>query len=111
MTSRPLFICLLTSAALLAPMADTATGQQNQPIYSAYDGYVKNPDGSFTVAYAYFSHNSEVVTIPPGPNNAFSVEPGDRMQPTTFKPGHWRFQCVMVVGPKPRPSCGLPKLG
>jgi len=20
------------------------------------------------------------------------------MQPTTFKPGHWRFQCVMVVG-------------
>ena len=22
------------------------------------------------------------------------------MQPTTFKPGHWRFQCVMVVGPE-----------
>jgi len=21
-------------------------------------------------------------------------------QPTTFKPGHWRFQCVMVVGPE-----------
>jgi hypothetical protein len=21
------------------------------------------------------------------------------MQPVTFKPGHWRFQCVMVVGP------------
>jgi hypothetical protein len=100
MTSRPLFICLLTSAALVAPMADTATAQQNQPIYSAYDGYVKNADGSYTVAYAYFSHNSEVVTIPPGPNNSFSVEPADRMQPTTFKPGHWRFQCVMVVGPE-----------
>jgi hypothetical protein len=22
------------------------------------------------------------------------------MQPITFKPGHWRFQCVMVVGPE-----------
>ena len=24
----------------------------------------------------------------------------DRQQPTVFKPGHWRFQCVMVVGPE-----------
>jgi hypothetical protein len=74
--------------------------QQNQPVYPAYDGFVKNPDGSYTLAFAYFSHNADVVSIAPGPNNSFAPTPGDRMQPTTFQPGHWRFQCVMVVGPE-----------
>lgn len=80
-------------------VSDVAT-QQNQPVYPAYDGFLKNPDGSYTLAFAYFSHNADVVTIPPGANNSFAPTPGDRMQPMTFKPGHWRFQCVMVVGPE-----------
>lgn len=71
--------------------------QRNQPIYPAYDGFLKNPDASYTLSFAYFSHNAEIVTIPPGPNNSFAPNPGDRQQPTTFLPGHWRFQCVMVV--------------
>ncbi len=82
--------------------AAVATGhaQQNQPIYPAYDGFLKNPDGSYTLAFAYFSHNADVVTIAPGPANTFGPAPADRLQPTSFKPGHWRFQCVMVVGPE-----------
>lgn len=86
--------------ALLGPLLATPRAQQNQPIYPAYDGFIKNPDGSYTLAFAYFSHNADTVTIPPGTANAFTPEPGDRMQPTVFKPGHWRFQCVMVVGPE-----------
>jgi hypothetical protein len=74
-----------------------ATAQRGQPIYPAYDGFLKNPDGSYTLAFAYFSHNAEPVTIPPGTDNAFAPGPGDRQQPTVFKPGHHRFQCVMVV--------------
>lgn len=81
-------------------LATSAHAQQNQPIYPAYDGFLKNPDGSYTLSFAYFSHNADVVTIPPGPNNSFGPAPADRMQPTSFKPGHWRFQCVMVVGPE-----------
>lgn len=89
-------------SALVAAVAlvTAANAQQNQPIYPAYDGFLKNPDGSYTLSFAYFSHNADVVTIPPGPNNSFGPAPTDRMQPTTFKPGHWRFQCVMVVGPE-----------
>ena len=90
----------LAGAVLLGPFLAGANAQRNQPIYPAYDGFLKNPDGSFTLAFAYFSHNAETVTIPPGPNNIFAPIPGDRQQPTTFKPGHWRFQCVMVVGPE-----------
>ena len=85
---------------LSAPVVTGLSAQQNQPIYPAYDGYLKNPDGSYTLAFAYFSHNANDVTIPPGANNSFGPAPADRMQPTTFKPGHWRFQCVMVVGPE-----------
>ena len=73
--------------------------QTNQPIYPVYDGFLKNPDGSYTLSFAYFSHNAETVTIPPGAANTFGPAPADRLQPTAFKPGHWRFQCVMVVPP------------
>ncbi len=86
--------------ALVFAAVAAGHAQQNQPIYPAYDGFLKNPDGSYTLAFAYFSHNADVVTIPPGPSNGFAPAPGDRMQPTSFKPGHWRFQCVMVVGPE-----------
>lgn len=85
---------------VLGLLVSRPRAQQNQPIYPAYDGFLKNPDGSYTLSFAYFSHNADVVTIAPGANNAFAPEPGDRMQPTSFKPGHWRFQCVMVVGPQ-----------
>jgi hypothetical protein len=74
--------------------------QQNQPIYPAYDGFLKNPDGSYTLSFAYFSHNAAPVTVPAGDANSFSPGARDRQQPTTFLPGHWRFQCVMVVGPE-----------
>lgn len=84
-------------ALLLSPVLLHA--QTNRPVYPAYDGFVQNPDGSYTLAFAYFSHNAEPVTIDPGASNSFSPDPGDRQQPTTFRPGHWRFQCVMVVGP------------
>ena len=86
--------------ALSAPLVIGLRAQHNQPIYPAYDGFLKNPDGSYTIAFAYFSHNANEVTIAPGADNSFAPTPGDRMQPTTFKPGHWRFQCVMVVGPE-----------
>ena len=89
---------VFAAVALLAgPVPPALHAQSNQPIYPAYDGYLKNPDGSYTLAFAYFSHNADIVTIPPGPANMFAPSPADRQQPTTFLPGHWRFQCVMVV--------------
>jgi hypothetical protein len=93
-------LCSAVCCLLAGPWLATPIAQQNQPIYPAYDGFIKNPDGSYTLAFAYFSHNADAVTIAPGTANAFSPTPGDRMQPTVFKPGHWRFQCVMVVGPE-----------
>ena len=79
-------------------MVSQAAAQRNQPVYPAYDGYIKNADGSYTLAFAYFNHNAEPVTIQPGPDNSFGPGPADRQQPVTFRTGHRRFQCVMVLG-------------
>ena len=75
-------------------------GTERRAIYPVYDGFVKNEDGTLTLSFAYFSHNPTPVTIPTGPNNAFSPGPGDRGQPVTFYPGHHRWQCIMVVPPE-----------
>ena len=88
-------LLVLVCLGLAAP----ASAQLNQPIYPAYDGFLQNPDGSYTIAFAYFSHNAETVTVAPGVQNSFTPSPIDRQQPIAFKPGHWRFQCIMVVGP------------
>ena len=86
--------------ALLAAClpAAPATAQSNQPVYPVYDGFLVTEAGIHVISYAYFSHNFDDVTIPPGAANAFGAQPADRLQPTTFKPGHHRFQCVMVMG-------------
>src|SRR5262245_34674156 len=90
---------VVVAALLTAPFLAVPKAQRNQPIYPAYDGFLKNPDGSYTLSFAYFSHNVDVVTVQPGPTNSFDPAPGDRQQPITFHPGHWRFQCVLVVPP------------
>ena len=89
--------CVTLVALLGIVFVAEAQAQRNQPIYPVYDGFVSNADGTYTLAFGYFSHNAEVVGVPPGPENVFVPDPGDRQQPVTFKPGHWRFQCVMVV--------------
>ena len=89
----------LPAAALAATLAGgTAAAQSGQPVYPVYDGFHVTDDGVYVISYAYFSHNFNEVTIPPGAANAFDAEPADRLQPTTFRPGHHRFQCVMVMG-------------
>jgi hypothetical protein len=98
MIRRTCVVAALVVAGLAAWPAASRV-QVNQPIYPVYDGFLRNPDGSLTLAFGYFSHNADIVTILPGPNNQFGPAPEDRMQPTTFKPGHWRFQCAMVVPP------------
>ena len=94
---------VLVAAALFLTLAGAfglrAEAQSDQPIYPAYEGWVKNPDGTLTLSFAYFSHNAEPVTIPDGPDNWVTPAPADRGFPTTFLPGHHRWQCIMKVGP------------
>ena len=98
--ARGVAVAVVVAALLSAvPAGPPAAAQTLQPIYPVYDGYHVTESGAYVVAYAYFSHNFDPVTIPAGPDNRFEVEPADRGQTTTFLPGHHRFQCVMVFEP------------
>lgn len=72
-----------------------ASGQTVTP---AYEGWYKNPDGTFSLSFGYYNRNSEeVIEIPIGPNNF--IEPGDsnQGQPTRFQPRrHWGVFAVRV---------------
>ena len=66
------------------PQTKWASGQDIVPYF---EGWIKNPDGSFDLVFGYFNRNwEEQLAIPAGTAN--SVEPGgpDRGQPTYFLP-------------------------
>ena len=97
MIVRRLLSTLLVIMLVAGLSAPPAAAQSNQPVYPVYDGFLVAEDGSHVISFAYFSHNFDSVTVPPGAANAFETEPADRLQPTTFEPGHHRFQCIMVM--------------
>jgi hypothetical protein len=66
-----------------------------QDVVPSFDGWLRNPDGTFTFLFGYFNRNwQEELVIPPGPNN--KLEPGDvdQGQPTYFLPRRqkWVFR-------------------
>ena len=77
----------------LAPLRESG-----QTVTPAFEGWYRNPDGSFSLSFGYYNRNTkETLEIPVGPRN--SVEPGgpDRGQPTHFLPRrHWGVFAVRV---------------
>ena len=98
---------LAASAALWVASATLVLGQATVPepardsgssVTGAFEGWFKNPDGSFSLLLGYYNRNrKQEVDIPVGPNNA--LEPGgpDLGQPTHFMPGRgWGLFTVKV---------------
>jgi hypothetical protein len=77
----------------LAPIA--SSGQTVTPVF---EGWYRNPDGSFSLSFGYYNRNaSEVLEIPVGADNF--VAPGDsnQGQPTRFEARrHWGVFAVKV---------------
>jgi hypothetical protein len=67
-------------------------------VTGAFEGWFKNPDGSFRLLLGYYNRNQkQEVDIPIGPANR--IEPGgpDRGQPTHFLPGRgWGLFTIKV---------------
>jgi hypothetical protein len=84
-------------AFLLGALGVRAAAQPTASIYVQYDGYVKQPDGSFVLSFGYFNQNNVDVTVNAGDANGFTPGPADRNQPLRFAKGRHRFSCAMVV--------------
>jgi hypothetical protein len=67
-------------------------------VTGAFEGWFKNPDGSFSLLLGYYNRNQrQEVDVPIGPENR--IEPGgpDRGQPTHFNPGRaWGLFAIKV---------------
>jgi hypothetical protein len=94
---------LAVSAALFAMGAARAQVQyaRGQDVAPVFEGWERNPDGTFSMVFGYLNRNyEEEVDIPVGPNNnieAGAGTSGDSGQPTHFYPRRQRFLFRVVV--------------
>jgi len=94
-SSIPTLIVLALAASFASAQIPYQAGwkyRSGQNVVPGFEGWEKNPDGSFDMIFAYFNRNyEETLDIPVGPNNF--IEPGnqDQGQPTFFLPARRRF--------------------
>jgi hypothetical protein len=86
---------LLAALALSAAddgAAQTLSYSRGQNVSPAFEGWEKNPDGSFNMLFGYMNRNwEEELDIPVGTNNFISPGSQDQGQPTHFYPRRNRF--------------------
>src|SRR5258706_9659017 len=91
---------LIASGALMwgQPAPLEPVHESGASVTGAFEGWFKNPDGSFSLLLGYYNRNQkQEIDLPAGPNNR--IEPGgpDRGQPTHFLPGRgWGLFTVKV---------------
>jgi hypothetical protein len=96
------FPFVLSAAFLLAGglngQVQYARGQNVAPVF---EGWERNPDGTFNMVFGYLNRNyEEEVDIPLGSENSVTVGAevfGDKGQPTHFYPRRQRFLFKVVV--------------
>jgi hypothetical protein len=63
-----------------------------QAVVPYFEGWIRNPDGSFDMVFGYFNRNwKQELSIPAGPDNRVEPMGGDAGQPTYFLPRRHRF--------------------
>ena len=93
-----LFAALLSLVALTATSGQTIIYSRGQNVVPSFEGWERNPDGTFSLWFGYMNRNmDEKVHIPIGPNNR--LEPGglDQGQPTYFQPRRNRYVFHVTV--------------
>ena len=80
------------------PLPLSPTSERGASITPAYEGWFRNPDGTYSLLIGYYNRNrAEALDIPVGPNNR--IEPGsiDQGQPTHFAVGrNWGVFVIKV---------------
>ena len=95
--------CLLAVAVVAAASsgrgrAQTIRHDTGQDVAPAFEGWERNPDGSYNFVFGYLNRNyQEEVDVPIGPENAFDQGLQDRGQPTHFYARRQRFVFRVAV--------------
>jgi len=93
-----LLVMLLSPSQVRAQRSLAPSSPSGQTATPVFEGWYRNPDGTFSLSFGYFNRNgSERLEIPVGDSNF--VSPGNRNQgqPTHFAPDrHWGVFAVVV---------------
>lgn len=88
-------LVLGSSTSVLLAQLKYARGQSVAPVF---EGWRKNPDGSYLFYFGYLNRNYEqVLDLPVGATNQFEPGPADRGQPTHFLARRQRFVFTVAV--------------
>ena len=91
-------VVVLAAGITVKAQVQYATGQNVAPIF---EGWERNPDGSYNMVFGYLNRNyEEAVDIPIGAQNSITIGDevyGDKGQPTHFYPRRQRFLFRVVV--------------
>src|SRR5262252_1843324 len=69
-----------------------------QNVVPYFEGWIRNPDGTFDLVFGYFNRNwKEELAIPPGPENKVEPNGPDAGQPTYFLPRRQRWMYRLRV--------------
>jgi hypothetical protein len=91
------FLAVLVAAAT-AGAQSRFSYSSGQPLEPAYEGWMQNKDGSYTMYFGYMNTNwLQEFDIPVGADNSFSPGVPDRGQPTHFYPRRNPFLFTIVV--------------
>lgn len=93
---------LALAILLVVVVGDRASGQtphrNGQNVQPAFEGWERNPDGTFNMVFGYLNRNYvEEPEVPVGPSNFFEPGPADRGQPTHFYPRRQSFVFKVTV--------------
>lgn len=99
-------VMLVTVPLWLAGQVSPARGQvplapimaSGQTVTPAFEGWYRNPDGSYSISFGYYNRNAEeVLEIPIGSDNFVAPGEPNQGQPTHFRPRrHWGVFAVKV---------------
>jgi hypothetical protein len=89
LASTCLLACLPGIVDAQLPLAPVA--KSGQTVTPVFEGWYRNPDGTFSISFGYYNRNAdEVIEIPIGSDNFFAPGDSNRGQPTRFEARrHW----------------------
>ena len=83
---------VLLSAVYLVRLAGQVHYASGQDVVPVFEGWERNPDGSFNMVFGYMNRNyEEQVDVPVGPQNRIEPGPVDQGQPAHFYPRRQEF--------------------
>src|SRR5262245_3297058 len=99
-------VLFLTATVFVTPSTAHAQGEtpqlpteisgirfnSGQSVVPYFEGWIRNPDGTFDMVFGYFNRNwQQELAIPAGPDNNVELGGSDSVQPTFFHTRRQRF--------------------